>query len=56
MEIFKQEYCDESLCDVNRDISEAFDPSFNNIINAIPTNPDGFKPGKFIITITWEDD
>ena len=55
MEIFKQSYSGESLCDVERDVSEAFDSTFNPEAKQIPMD-DGMHQGTFTVTITWEED
>lgn len=55
MEIFKQKYSGESLCDVERDVSEAFDGTFNPEVKQIPMEDD-MHQGTFTVTITWEAD
>lgn len=54
-QIFKRKYCDEELADVERDVSEAFDSTFNPIIETIPLN-EGMRVGIFEITVTWTPD
>ena len=54
MKIFKKEYCAEQLCDVERDVSECFEPDFNPIVKNIPVGKDGFTEGTYTITIEWE--
>jgi len=50
--IFQKEYSDESLYDLDRDISEALsDP--DNVMADIPVDDDGFREGTFIVTINW---
>lgn len=53
--IFKKEYDGESLCDVERDMSEAFDPRFNIDVQDIPVDEYGFSQGTFKVTIEWCD-
>jgi len=56
-DIFFKEYSGEELCDVDRDVSEAFD-DFNESMIGIPTDEYNFIKGKFRVEITWcsEDD
>jgi len=56
MIIFRKDYSAEELCDVERDVIEAFDPRFNDIINDLPMNKDGFIEGNFTVTIQWKED
>lgn len=56
MIIFKKEYDDESLYDLDRDVSEAIDDDFNPKLKAIPTDEHGFRVGKFTITIEWSEE
>jgi hypothetical protein len=55
MEIFKKKYDGDSLCDVSRDVSEAFDEDFNENASVVPKDKHGFHTGTFTITIEWED-
>jgi len=54
--IFTKEYDGESLCDVDRDVSEAFDPLFNHRVIDIPVDDAEMQTGHFTITITWEEE
>jgi len=56
MIIFKKEYDDESLYDLDRDVSEAIDSDFNPKLEAISTDEHGFRLGKFTITIEWSEE
>lgn len=56
MNIFEQKYDGESLCDVDRDISEAFDTEFNPMLENVPQDKYGFKLGTFTIKIEWSID
>lgn len=56
MNIFKQTYSGESLCDVDRDVSEAFSSDYNPRAGLIPVDEHGFQRGTFTVTIEWEDD
>ncbi len=50
-------YSAESLCDAERDISEAFDPDFHPVIKEIPMDENNyFMRGTFTVTVTWEDE
>lgn len=54
MELFSKEYDGESLYDVYRDVSEAFEVIYNPIINSIPQDEYGIQEGTFKVVITWE--
>lgn len=53
---FEKEYYGESICDVYRDVSEAFDEKYNPILKDIPIDKDGFQKGTFKVLITWRND
>lgn len=53
MIIFEKEYDGESLYDLERDVSEAFDPDYSSTILCVPQDEDGFQVGTFKVTITW---
>lgn len=55
MELFNRKYCGEELCDVERDVSDALDSTFNNTLKDIPMEDD-MHTGTFTVTITWEAD
>lgn len=46
-------YSAEELCDVGRDVHEAFDERFTPAAAGIPKDEYGFDEGVFEITITW---
>ncbi len=51
--IFENTYSAENLCDVERDICEAFEDD-NPLTKTIPMDDNGyFMLGKFTVTITW---
>lgn len=52
-EIFQKEYDGESICDIQRDVHEAFDSRFNPLVAQIPQDEFGFQQGTFTVTITW---
>ena len=52
--IFTKEYNGEELADVDRDVSEAFDPEFNHRVIDIPKDSGEMLKGHFTVTITWE--
>lgn len=54
MQVFTKEYDGESLYDLYRDVSEAFEVAFNPIINDIPQDEYGIQEGTFKVVITWE--
>jgi len=51
MELFKKEYDGESIVDVERDVSEAFNSDYNPSAVLIPRDKHGFQQGIFIVTI-----
>lgn len=51
--IFQKDYDGESICDLSRDISEAFDERFNPLVADIPEIEHGFHAGTFKVTIEW---
>ncbi|HCQ0858540.1 TPA: hypothetical protein OGU99_000466 [Escherichia coli] len=56
IEIFKKEYDGESICDIQRDVHEAFNSRFNPLVAQIPQDEYGFQEGTFTVTITWSPD
>jgi hypothetical protein len=54
--IFTKTYDGESLYDLSRDIADAFDPTFNETINEIPTDEFGIQLGTFTVKIEWSED
>ncbi|AFA44792.1 hypothetical protein ACQ27_gp661 [Klebsiella phage K64-1] len=52
--IFKKEYDGESLCDVQRDVVEAFSTVFNPEMIDIPVDEYGFQEGTFVVSIKWK--
>jgi hypothetical protein len=55
MIIFEKVYDGESICDIDRDVSEAFDQRYNPVLKDIPDGP-YFPNGTFTILITWSPD
>jgi len=51
--IFKKTYDGESLYDLGRDVSEAFDEKYNPNMNGISQDEHGFMEGEFTVTIIW---
>lgn len=56
MVVFNKHYRGEYLCDVARDVSEAFDEDFNALLKRIPHDRHGFLCGRFDIKITWHQE
>lgn len=54
--VFKKKYSDEELCDLGRDIHEAFDERFNPAVAGIPCDEHNFRTGQFTVTVTWSPD
>lgn len=55
MIIFQKKYGGEDLCDVYRDVSEAFDEDFNLEMDHVPQDEHGFCKGTFNVMITWTE-
>jgi len=54
MLIFEKQYDGESIVDVSRDVTEAFDTRFNPIVESITCDKYGFTQGNYTVTIIWE--
>jgi hypothetical protein len=54
--IMHKVYDGESIVDMGRDVSEAIDGEYNDIIDQIPTDEHGFMRGRIRVTIEWLDD
>lgn len=53
---FKKSYSNESLCDLERDIFESFNPDYNPVMANVPCDETGFIDGKFVITVEYVSD
>jgi len=51
--LLNKNYTAEELCDVGRDVYEAFDPRFTPEAKGIPTDKNGFSEGVYRVTVTW---
>lgn len=51
--LFSKEYDGESLCDLSRDIHEAFDVRLNPAVAIVPTDEHGFQQGMFKVSVEW---
>lgn len=50
-------YDEESLCDLERDISEVFDPDYNPHAALLPpTDEHGFRKGFYTVDIVYHED
>lgn len=54
--VLNQNYCDEDLVDLERDISESLDAGFNPALRSIPLDEHGMSSGVWRVLITWEGD
>lgn len=54
--LLDKNYSAEELCDLSRDIHEAFDERFTPAAAGIPKDEYGFDEGSFKVTITWSPD
>ena len=52
--LLHKEYDGEQLCDLSRDIYEAFDSQINPISTTIPKDNYNIHKGKFKVSIIWE--
>lgn len=56
MKLFEKEYSAESLVDLQEDVFEAFNPKYNNLVDQILVDENGFMEGTFRVTIEWMDE
>jgi hypothetical protein len=49
-------YDGESICDISRDVHEAFIADFTPNIKNIPVNEDYIQKGSFRVLIVWNSD
>ena len=56
MTLHLKSYSDESLSDLDRDITEAFDEIYNPMVASIPKDEHGFRKGTFTVSVMWFDD
>lgn len=47
-------YAEEELCDLERDVTECFDPKMNQRAAQIPIDLNCQAQGTFRVTVTWE--
>jgi len=53
LNLFEKDYDGESIVDLMRDISEAFDSIYNPPYATIPTDKWGIQQGTFRVTVEW---
>lgn len=53
--LLNKTYDGDSIVDVERDVWEAFDPSFTPQAARIPTGAGGIHQGAFKVTVVWYD-
>lgn len=53
--IFSKTYDGNSLCDLGRDVEEAWEGEYNEAVRAIPVDEFGFPTGQFVLTIVWSE-
>lgn len=51
--LLDKQYSSEELSDVERDVWECLDPTFNPAIKEIPQDEHGFHQGTFRIQVIW---
>lgn len=54
--IFTKQYDGESMVDIDRDITEAFECRFNPNAKVITSDEYGLFNGTFTVTVTWNSD
>jgi len=54
--LFDKTYDGESIVDIYRDVAEAIDSRYNNLIDKIPQDRHGFQKGTFDVSIKWVED
>ena len=54
MIIFKKVYGGESICDMDRDVCEAFIEAYNPVMKEVPCDEYGFCKGTFTVKIEWK--
>ena len=54
MRVFEKKYDGEEICDIERDMAEAFDAVFNPLVADIPQDKNGIQKGTFKVTIEWQ--
>lgn len=52
--LLHKSYSSEALCDLSRDLHEAFDERFTPEAAGIPQDEYGFDKGSFEITLVWK--
>lgn len=55
-EVFTKEYDGDSICDLNRDLSEALDPRFNPEAQQIQTDEYNMITGSILVTMQYNPD
>lgn len=56
IQLHLKSYDGESLYDLYRDVAEAVDSTYNDIVKSIPVDEHGFQKGNFVVSIAWFDD
>lgn len=56
LEVWKKDYDGESLYDLDRDISEAFQTAYNAKMAQVPVDEHGLHKGTFTVTVQWKDE
>lgn len=54
--VFDKEYDGESLYDLDRDIHECMDSTFNSVIDTIPVDEYNLMQGTFKVTVEWSEE
>ena len=55
MIIFEKVYDGESICDMDRDICEAFLERYNPEMKEVPRDEYGFCKGTFTLKVEWKE-
>lgn len=54
--VFSKRYGGEDINDLERDVSEAFDPDYNPTAAVVTKDKHGFVDGKVVVTMIWVPD
>ena len=56
IKVFEEYYDGESLYDVDRDIHECLDSTYNKVVDKIPVDEYNIQQGTFKVTVLWSNE